>query len=415
MTAWKEENVLTGFIILSLVCHGMFFFREWLILGLALLGYKIVKWKEKKNAGSFHLMNWTRLKSQGLKNNLIKIIKLCLKPRTILIIMIMLSLLGLCNPVRKMAGWLEALRWLVFLLAYLWGQSLSSNFSIKEKLIDKIILFSGIITLIAMMPSSEMIWAPSGPPEQARFALSFGYANAAAAYLGCLLLLLQRNNDFNPAFFLLFFLGLVCSGSRAALLLFLLFSLVVICKREILNYRIYGGSHSLGLQGFRLEHGSEERDWITILMTLVLFWVLITRFEDSWRHLLNWEPASWRERLYYYMDSFLLAWNNKFLPEAGGWLAFPFIQTNPYWTLNPHSSLCSILVNQGLVGVILLLIWAIKGIIGYFKELARGDDMTAICCQTAVVYLGLHSLIDVDMSFGTLGIMFWLLAGMSSK
>ncbi len=62
-----------------------------------------------------------------------------------------------------------------------------------------------------------------------------------------------------------------------------------------------------------------------------------------------------------------------------------------------------------------MLIWGLRGMANYLKELAQGKDMTVICCKTAVLYLGLHSLIDADLSFGTLGILFWLMVGMSGK
>ncbi|NLM21035.1 MAG: hypothetical protein GX207_04720 [Peptococcaceae bacterium] len=440
MTSWKEENVLTGFIMLSLICHGMFFLREWLIWGLILLGYTILRQvKKHKAAGKAigagkvigheykgeHLTLRDFVKRLQFSNPITvirkkackkKICKLLFNPRAIFILLIVFSLLGLlCNPVRRMQGWFEAWRWLVFFLVYLWGQSLSAFPDLKEKIIDRILLISIIITIISLSPCSEMIWASSGFLEQGRFALSFGYANAAGVYLGCQLLLLQRKSKFNSVLGLIFLIGLVYSGSRAAFVLLLIFSLLLKIKKESLNYQGDRAVSSLGFIGFNMEEVEKERSRIIIPLAVMLCWTLSFRFDGSWQHLLNWEIVSWEERLYYYLDSWRIAWNNSFLPSAGGWLAFPFLQTVSYWTLNPHSSLCSILINQGLAGLVLLLIWSVRGFLGYVQELVQGKDMTAICCKSTVVYLGLHSLIDVDLSFGTLGILFWLLVGMYSK
>ncbi|NLL53057.1 MAG: hypothetical protein GX248_10190 [Peptococcaceae bacterium] len=429
MTSWKEENILTGFIMLSLICHGMFFLREWLIWGLALLAFTILREVKKHRATGKAIGHESKNERltfkdffKGLRfSNPATVIKkkackLLFSPSAIFILLIIFSLLGLfCNPVRRMHGWFEAWRWLVFFLVYLWGQSLSSFPDIKEKIIDRILLISIIITLISFLPCSELIWASSSLPDQGRFALSFGYANAAGVYLGCQLLLLQRKSKFNSVLGLILLMGLVCSGSRAALGLLLIFILLIKIKREILNYQSDRTVSSLGFIGFNMEDIEKERSRIIILLAVILCWTLNLRFDGSWQHLLNWEIVSWEERLYYYVDSWRIAWNNYFLPSAGGWLAFPFLQTAPYWTLNPHSSLCSILINQGLAGLVLLLIWSVKGFFAYIQELLQGKDMTAICCQTVVVYLGLHSLIDVDLSFGTLGILFWLLVGMYSK
>ncbi|MGI6451506.1 MAG: hypothetical protein ACOX3R_14965 [Desulfitobacteriia bacterium] len=432
MLSWKEEDVLTGFLFIALICHGMFFAREWLILGTAFIAafsfYRLKEYWEFKDYGQGEETNESAERKEclvELGEGKGKEARAWLKPVIFFGLMIILSLAGLLQPVRRVEGYLEAFRWVTFLIAYLWGLKLCTKPELREIFLRRALGIALLTVILTWLPGSELIWAMPGPPAQGRFALSFGYPNAAAAFLGCLFILLLAGKEINFIFLLVFGVSFVSTGSRAAMALLLCFSVSLALKRMILKFKERAlNPDQQRLLGFYKRaawtHRSREEGAKGILLGKVLVLIILLLFmqQTTWRwqsaiqHLLTWTDTSLAERLLYYFDSLKIAWQAQFRPQAGGWLAFPFVQTAAYWTLDPHSSLCRILLNQGLLGAVLVIIWAGKGLWGYLKDLLSSTDLTALGLKTAVAYLGLHSLVDADLSFGFLGILFWLLAGM---
>jgi len=417
LISWREEDSFAGFMFVCVICHGMFFVREWLILGIALILYRGIQGirHTDDDKGIFD--------SFGIREN-----GKFHKPVGIFVAIILLSLAGLLQPIRSAEGWLEAFRWLIFLIAYLWGRQLAKSAELKNAILHRIVLVSLLTTFLAWLPGSEWIWARSGGSEQGRFVATFGYANAAAVFFGCQLLLLLKDHRMQFLYIFVFAIGIVSTGSRTAVVLFVLFAVILISKRVQLKRREDIACCKQGVLGFYQgavwgEQGQEIQTPTTLVIWKSLTFVFLVLIlqqaalygQGSLRHLLDWTDTSLSERIIYYGDSLRLAAHAYFLPRAGGWLAFPFIQTLPYWTLHPHSSICQIMLNQGLVGVIILGWWAVHGVKGYFIDLIKGKDLSVIGSKTAVLYLGTHSLLDVDISFGALGILFWILVGMNSK
>lgn len=395
MATWKEEDYLTGFLFLCVICHGMFFAREWVVLGIIFITYRLFSYGKTFRS---------EMISDGTQSYF--------NPVMLFPTMILLSLTGLFHPVRSVEGWLEALRWLVFLTAFLWGRELALTIESRDRILNRILWVALIGTIITWLPGSEFIWMSPGSPEAGRFASSFGYPNAAAVFFGCQLLLLQKEKKTNGYFLIVFAICLVSTGSRAATLMLLFFYGILAIKKKVLSAE---KDQILTSKQLGFYKRAAWEDWAAGIVIILLFQYTLLYFQGSYQHLFDWTDTSLNERVVYYFDSIKIAWYANFLPQAGGWFAFPFVQTLSYWALDPHSSFCRILLNQGLAGIVLLGIWLIKGVIGYCKDLIWGKDLTVICTKTAALYLGLHSLIDVDMSFGALGILFWLLVGMNSK
>lgn len=402
----REEDILTGFIFLGLICHGIFFVREWLIFGAFLILYRASFTFEKirKKGFRFHY-------------DAFKLRKL-FTPTGIFCFLILLSLCGLLYPIRRLEGWLEALRWLVFLIAYCWGKKLAKRNETVNDILNRFIL-AGIVSIcIAWLPWSEMIWTQAGNPDTGRYAATFGYPNAAAGLIGCLLLLSLKDRKMNYFYCFMLLLSFLSTGSRAAAILLFLLLIPLIIKKTILYRKIRSSNSS-----FSLWQDSTIINWnyrklnklVPFAVMILLLLQVIWHYGEGIHHLLNWNISTIMERFYYYYDSIKLLILAHFLPRAGGWLAFPFVQTFPYFTLYPHSSICHIAINQGLAGAIIIIVWAMKGITSYFLDFWRGSNLTQLCTKTAVLYLGLHSLMDLDMSFGILGFIFWFLAGMNSR
>lgn len=421
MSTWKEGDFLAGFLLLSLVCHGMFFEREWLVLGGIPVVYQLVKALSRYRAKQKQTSGHSPEKTAGscLKTFLKQVREKALagtgfdvRPEWIFALLIILSLAGLANPVRKMDGWLEILRWLVYFLIFHFSRRTARDEEASELLFQRLITIGIIFTVIGWFPGSAKIWIPPAAPEVGRYSSLFGYPNAAGVFLGTLFLLVQKDVSPNKWLLLLFGGTLLCTGSRAATALLLFFFLIIRIKKAFL----ISATNYLP-ENFR----NEERGRMVFIRGVTLLALLLLanqaglRYQASWLHILDWTDTSMQERLFYYLDSLKLAQYGHFLPQAGAWFAFPFVQEVPYWTLDPHSSFCRILLNQGAAGVLALGLWALKGIKNYVLFLVRGKDMKRICSMTAALYLGVHSLIDVDMSFGALGILFWTLIGLSLK
>lgn len=419
----REENILVGYILICILCHGMFFTREWLILGAFLLVYSFISWKS-----FFKIKSLFQGDSfQGKVSSVFHVVCFVFKnPIGVFILLILFSLLGLFNAVRSVEGWLEAFRWFIFMIAYLWGKRLACECEVRDRVLNKIIWIALISTILSLLPGSERIWLPPHPPEEGRFAFCFGYPNSAAVFLGCQLILLLKDKKICMLFWLIFAISVVSTGSRAALILLTIFCVIIILKKRSLYVKSIRKTKRK--ESFGFSTGIDRTKWsnkvsrktfliqgLTLIFMLILLQQTLLHGQSSYHHLLDWSESSFAERVVYYLDSIKIARVAHFLPQAGGWFAFPFIQNIPYWTNNPHSSLFLILINQGIIAVLILAIWAIKGITGYIKDLCRSTDMGGFCLKTAALFIGVHSLIDVDMSFGVLGILFWLLIGMNNN
>ncbi len=107
-------------------------------------------------------------------------------------------------------------------------------------------------------------------------------------------------------------------------------------------------------------------------------------------------------------------------------MAFPTVQRFPYWTADPHSSFIHILLNQGVLGIICVGIWSVFTLTRAWKNWVKkcvppksseGVEVTKAEVRVggALLFLALHSLVDVDFSFGALGFLFWMLFGSIQK
>ncbi|UWG97170.1 hypothetical protein LPY66_20260 [Dehalobacter sp. DCM] len=401
MNFWKAESILPLFFFLGIICHGIFFVREWIVLGSIFIFLCLINWRQ------FSLSNMPSCPWSNLFFGA----------------MILLSLAGLIWPVRSSDGWLDALRWLIYWIAYLWGSRLA-EIENKGHIVLRLVGVTLICIILSLLPGSEKVWLPPPAPEQERYAFCFGYPNTAADFLFCHIMVLYQYRKkitvriaaLMPAVWGLFICSLLLTGSRMSLLLSVGVTMIIIFKDGCVRNHVKHRGHRRPNQDGRNPQRKKEVYALTgaACVVLLLFIApMISRYPDGILHLFDWTNTSLTERMHYFRDSIKLAWDAHFLPRAGGWLAFSFVQTTAYWTLDPHSSFCRILLNQGLAGVAICIIWAGKGVFNYVRSLIIEKNMDPIISKTAVLYLGLHSAFDADMLFGIVGILFWMLAGMN--
>jgi hypothetical protein len=313
----------------------------------------------------------------------------------LLFTLIGLSLVGLWHPVKTSEGWMDAVRWGTLWMVYHQAQKIPRGLE-KDRMLSWI---EGIGVFLA-----TLAWFVKLSPwiqgqgfflmGSERLSSLFGYPNALGVYLAAVLLLRPRSRIIEA----LLFFTLVNTGSRAAIFLFL----IVWGTRGVLRWKVRG-----------ILSSPRENVYLGISIITALLLTLGLN-PGALQHLLDWGiQNSLGERFLYIRDGLKLAWTHQGIPQAGGWLAFPVVQNIPYWTTDPHSLWIRVLLNQGIYGVLALLLWSILVV----KQMARGrewvDEDKCLEIYSALLFLGLHAIIDADFLFGTLGILFWILIGLS--
>jgi len=374
---------LALFLAIS-VFDGLYFPKELLFFGFALSLYLLVVYLQSRYNFATEVSS-----TFGLTD--------CL-----LIGMFLLSILGVLHPINVQEGLIEALRWGILWFAYRLGVRIASEDHEKAHLAQYI---EGVAIVVAFIG-----WLPYVSKSAGRLSSVIGYPNATAILFGVALLLYPKRK------LVQIFLGmsLLATGSRAGVGLFL----VVFTLQQIL----------LGLPSFfkfrqRLKV-SQLKALGAILLALVSSIVMFLYNKPVWKNLTTggFSSSSWQERLVYYKDGITLAWNAGGLPQAGGWMAFPTVQRFPYWTADPHSSFIHVLLNQGVLGILGVSIWLSYCFLQAWRywrihhlqikaRLGSEETKAQVRVSGALLFLGLHSLVDADFSFASLGFLFWMLFG----
>lgn len=376
----SKVSSLAFFLSISVLIHGVFFPQEWLWLGAGLaFALSWEAWRRVKIYGSTgsREIQGTLSITDGL-----------------LFLLIALSLFGLWHPVKSSEGWMDAIRWGTLWMVYHKSSTIASGREQGKMLswIERI----GILLAILAWLSQLSLWAQGQEISlgQERLSSLFGYPNALGVYLAAALLLSPRSKPVQA----LFLITLINTGSRAVVFLFLF----VLAIRGWIRWRAEG-----------ILPGLREGAVLGLILISSLI-LTIGLNPGALQHLLDWGVQnSLGERLIYIQDGLRLAWANRGMPEAGGWLAFPTIQNIPYWTTDPHSLWIRVLLNQGVLGLAVLILWVIL----IFRQFASRSRMKYEEGKNqgifwALLFLGLHAAIDADFLFGTLGILFWILLGM---
>jgi len=378
---------LAFFLALS-VFDGLYFPKELLIFGFALSLYVLLSYLQRR----YNFAPETT-SAFGLTDSL-------------LIGMFLLSILGVLHPIKVQDGFIEALRWGILWFAYRLGVRISSNEHQKAHLVQSIEWVAIAVAVIG--------WLPYVSKSAGRLSSLMGYPNVTAAFLGAVLLLYPQRKLVQ----ILLGISLLATGSRAGVGLFL----VVLTGQEIL----------LGLPTlFKLRESFKVRQLkapFVMLLVLVSTVLMFLYNRPVWKNLTSggFSSSSWQERLVYYKDGISLAWKAGGLPQAGGWLAFPTVQRFPYWTADPHSSFIHILLNQGVLGLLGVSLWLsysflqawkywVKNRLSIKSRLGSEETKAQVRVAGALLFLGLHSLVDADFSFAGLGFLFWILFGSLRK
>ena len=374
----STARFLALFLSFSVLIHGLYYPQEWLFFGLSISAYVMLS----QVIRSFNLEKETGY-PLGLTDSMF-------------LGMVVFSLLGLVHPVKGAAGLLEALRWGIFWIVYRLGMRIAWDETAQKTLLKHIEWLAIAVALIAWLPWVDKV--------AGRLSSVFGYPNTLAAFLGAVLLLNPRSRLVQ----ILLLTTLLATGSRAGVGLFV----IVLVGQQLMLSR-----QSVPIRKMTLGSGLYLNAlWLILLGTLGVVFIMFTN-PVAWENLTTWRvsSSSWQERLVYIKDGIRLAWDARGLPQAGGWLGFPTVQHIPYWTTDPHSSFIHILLNQGIFGVAMVGIWGSFRLAQASKTGVKRATKAQVQVGATLLFLALHSLMDADFSFGSLGILFWLLLGSIQK
>ncbi|EGW38890.1 O-antigen ligase family protein [Desulfosporosinus sp. OT] len=394
----NTARILALFLTLSLVAHGLFFSQEWVFFAFALSVYALQATLSKSN----HV---TEMSSAfGLTD-------------VLFLGMLFFSVVGIVHPVKVKDGFIETLRWGILWFVYRLGVGISADDIAKKHLVQYTEWLAIVVAIIG--------WLPWVSKVAGRLSSVFGYPNATAAFLGAVLLFCPCRKPVQTIFLGISLLG---TGSRAGVGIFLAvfigqFLLKVRNRQTVDKVKARGFSRILNSVNRKITSMEIRGLWVILLGVVGTALVLRTN-RLAWGNLTSWSfsSASWQERLVYFKDGLRLAWDSGGIPRAGGWMAFPTVQRFPYWTADPHSSFIHILLNQGFIGTLSMVMWSAFTLGQVWQTWAKKsvpsissqgvDGYTAkIRAWGALLFLGLHSLVDADFSFGTLGVLFWLIFG----
>ncbi|WP_434510982.1 O-antigen ligase family protein [Desulfitobacterium sp. AusDCA] len=373
-----------AFILMAgiIFAHGVFFLEQWLLIGAGLAFFQC--W------GVFKLKDIPR--SLSLTDGLFFTLISC-------------SLLGLLHPVKSSEGWMDALRWFTLWMSYRQARGIQGEEN-QQRMFNWIQAAGIMLAVLAWLPQLSL-WAKGSGLFTVgieRLSSSVGYPNALGVYLAAVILLSPRLRIIQ----VLLFLTLLNTGSRASLVLFLL----IMTGREIVKRRrsqqLRGSFIGIESKSLVKKPNREKLLFGVILISASLLSLIYMKGPSQ--HLLDWGIRnSLGERLLYFQDGIKLAWLYRGIPQAGGWFTFPLVQHIPYWTTDPHSLLIRVLLDQGIYGMLILSLWAIL----MMKRLIQNSKGRQFYIFSALLFLMLHALMDTDFLFGTLGILFWILIGMS--
>lgn len=123
---------------------------------------------------------------------------------------------------------------------------------------------------------------------------------------------------------------------------------------------------------------------------------------------INWQTQSVYERLTFYKDAWNIWKDHKlFGAGGGGWEAlYDQYQSYPYTSAQTHSYPIQLLVDTGLVGFVIAIVYILYIIVSYLKRFFNQEQEmqdSHLFYYLVVISVLLHSLIDFDMSYAYFG------------
>lgn len=132
---------------------------------------------------------------------------------------------------------------------------------------------------------------------------------------------------------------------------------------------------------------------------------------------INPESVASEPRLVFYQDALKIAKDN-FLSGVGGsgWAnIYNVYQSIPYNTTTTHSHFLEVLIDTGIIGFLLWCgIWLLLAI-SFIRKYPKERDNRETAILLGMMFIVLHSIIDFNLSLGSVAILLYLLIGVSGS
>ncbi len=126
----------------------------------------------------------------------------------------------------------------------------------------------------------------------------------------------------------------------------------------------------------------------------------------------GWQAHSFQERLAYYQDGLKMLMDRPVTGfGGGGWAMYLRYRSYPYIVNDPHSQVIKVAVESGWLGLLCLLAWWALLVKTAWLQVKRGNSEAAVLLGCACL-LGVHSLIDFDLSYGSMQLLLWILGAL---
>lgn len=389
----------------------------------------------------------------------------------ILIIFGMINLAGIFNAVELRASLIEVILVIIYILTFLHFRN--CDYTQVTSLLNLLFFSSALISLLGIAEYSGLIKI-AGFRYGLRLQSTFQYANTTAIFFLFTFLygiynelfLSKNNSRYKNIFFVLsslIYFAFLLTFSRGVLIigfLIVLLLLTIIDKRKELLFEIslIIGPSLLSVPLFikLINNHKTFYAWLIFAAAIFLSYLiknLSKRNFDQFKTLkyfklcsvillvvgliitINYNPillrvktinlsnASLHERFDMYKDAIRIIKDYPLVGTgAGGWeQLYQSYQTNPYTSNEVHSNLFNIGISNGLIGLITYIVfWLIlfkliyKTLKQNMKTLRNDFKLNLLLFLViGILIIFTHSLIDFDLSFPAISLIFWALAGSS--
>ena len=414
-----EKTAVILFFIIASIFQGLYFFHQYLIANIVIMiyaGYIIYQKRDKL------FLNRTVIS---------------------LFVFSVLYIVSVLYGVNKEGALREALRVIAFTPVFMIG-SLCHNH--HKQWIDKGIIISGVIVSLLGLMALSGIFPIEGAVFDERVQSTFHYANTAAVYfmigiILCLKYLSQvRSGEWRVVLNLCIYIltcGLVLTYSRGMWIIFSLFSLFILLSERLLDKDskiryLFLLALSAIVSLFLVSNSGEIRFTVVLLIgaiTAILPEYLgMPFYMNSLKVLMviglaainlvrnpvysritdiGFDVTEWAARMAYYKGALrLIADYPLFGAGAMGW-AVLCEQYAADYVKYVHNYFLQVLTDVGLTGFASLMVFIISTLVRFAR--AKQKDWYYLIVILTILS---HSLIDVDMHFQLISIIFFLYCGM---
>lgn len=359
-----------------------------------------------------------------------------------LFVFTVLYILSIFYGVNKDGAMREALRVMAFLPAFIIGMLYNQN---QKEWVNQGIILSGIVVSLIGLITLSGLANIDGTLYQGRIQSTFHYANVTAIYLmmGIILSLKAMEKDKHTVCILhwhslciyLLTCGLILTYSRGVWIIFTLMNIFLLLSNKVLD-KLHKGRYIflllLASMASFLMVSTAHSKWFWMILVVGAAISMISKHLGKWIYAvgsigmtvgiiaaffykneildritdISFGATEWKARILYYKGALKLIADYPFFGAgAMGWADLCEKYAGDY-VKYVHNYLIQVSSDIGIIGVAFLIIFITSIFIKFFKN--KKKDWYAFFIVVSIL---IHSLIDVDMHFQLIAVIFFIYSG----